>query len=120
MDHCLRRLTNGSAHHIGSDSAMVDGSLLQGVYGDEWARVSVFWGTNDGGAGKPLWEHVTDLGTNIHFGVAPFTAALGGLVEGATYYFRFYATNTSGEAWSPSSATFLTRAQTQPGDFLYR
>jgi len=113
-------LANGAVHHISADSTMVDGSLLQGVYGDEWARVSVFWGTSDAGTSKPLWEHVTDLGTNAHFGVASFTATLNGLINGTTYYFRFYATNLSGEAWAPSSATFFTRAKTEAGDFASR
>ncbi len=113
-------LTSGPTRDIAATSARVQGTLAQGIYGEEWAQVFVFWGTQDGGTIPANWEHVVPLGTNGQFGVAAFSALLTGVAPGANYFYRFYATNSSGEAWAASSAAFRTREELQPWNFAYR
>jgi fibronectin type 3 domain-containing protein len=96
-------LANGAWNSTSSNSATISGTLTQGVYGQDWARVSLCWGTADGSTNNAVWQNVTVLGTNSTFGAAMFTATLSNLTPAMVYYYSFYATNQSGSAWSPAS-----------------
>jgi hypothetical protein len=93
---------------LSTSSAQVSGTLAQGVYGDERAIVRVYCGRQDGGTTRSAWESGQTIGTNTNFNQTTFLAALTNLVAQTNYFYRFYATNASGEAWAPSSATFST------------
>src|SRR5437763_2723528 len=97
-------LTNFPATLISSNAAAVSGILAQGIYGDDGAGVSVFWGQQDGGTISGAWENSQFIGVNSHFNPATFAATLINLVPNTNYFFRFYATNANGTACAPSSA----------------
>lgn len=97
-------------------SAALSGQLSQGLYGDDQATVWVFWGRQDGGTVRTRWESGRMLGINTNFNPAAFTATVNGLASQTNYYFRFYATNASGEAWAPTSG-FLSTQSIAPGDY---
>jgi hypothetical protein len=109
-------VSNVSATVQTNNSAAVAGSLAQGVYGDDRATVRVFWGRQDGGAVRAAWEQSLTVAININFNPTIFSATLTNLAQGTNYYFRFYATNASGEAWAPASSQFST-ATLNPSDF---
>jgi len=101
---------NLAASSVTSNSATVSGTFAQGVYGDDRAEVRVYFGRQDGGTTRTGWEQVRSLGYNTNFNPATFSAALTNLAGQTNYYFRFYATNASGEAWAPASSQFSTAA----------
>lgn len=96
--------------------ATVTGTLTQGVYGDEEASVWVFWGTEDGGTVQSSWANAQPVGINRHFNPTPFVASLTNLVPGTNVFFRYYATNATGEAWATNSVRFDVTA-IDPADF---
>jgi len=89
-------------------STTVFGTLAQGVYGDDFASVWVFYGPQDGAASRGAWEKSLSVGLNTHFNPYTFTATLTNLASNTNYFFRFYATNSSGEVWAPASSSFST------------
>jgi hypothetical protein len=91
-------------------SATLTGQLTQGLYGDDPATVWVFWGLRDGGNVRSRWEFGGKLGLNTRFNPSNFSTNITSLALQTNYYFRFYATNSSGEAWAPVSTTLSTRA----------
>jgi hypothetical protein len=97
-------LLNGPASDLASNSCTVAGTLLQDAYAEPWARVLVYWGTQDGGTVKGNWEHSVLLGTNSHRGSTVFSGLLTGLTMSGSNYYRFYASNGLGEAWADSPA----------------
>ena len=101
-------VANFGTSSVTTNSAVVTGTLTQGVYGDEAATVWVFWGTQDDGTARGGWTHQTLVGTNTHFNSASFAATLAGLTPRTDYFFRFYATNASGEAWAPLAGRLTT------------
>ncbi len=108
-------LSNLPATVTGS-SATLTGQVAQGLYGDDQAEVWVFWGRQDGATVVTNWETGRRLGVNTNFNSATFRALVNGLQAQTNYYFRFYATNASGEAWAPSSALLSTQTL-DPGDY---
>jgi hypothetical protein len=101
-------LSNAGVSELNPHAATLTGTLAQGIYGEDWARVFLCWGTRDAGPLRVFWEHVTDLGTNSRFGTAVFPVTLTNLQPGARYYYRFHATNAQGEGWSAPSGEFRT------------
>jgi hypothetical protein len=99
-------VANLAAIVVSNTAAQVSGCLAQGNYGDEQGTVRVFWGQQDGGTVRTAWEHSLTVGVNTHFNPATFTASLPDLANNASYCFRFYATNSGGEAWAPASGRF--------------
>jgi hypothetical protein len=111
LDNPLPQPINLTVGNLGSalssnGSVTVSGSLNQGVYGDERATVRVYYGRQDGGMTRSAWESSQTLGVNTNFNPATFTGVLTNLAPNTNYFFRFYATNASGEAWAPVSAQF--------------
>ena len=90
--------------------ATVSATLEQGVYGDDAAAVWVFWGFQDGGTAKASWANACQVGVNTRFNPAAFTAQLTNLVSGTNAFFRFYATNRTGEVWASNSVPFSVEA----------
>jgi len=101
-------LSNGSATNLNGSSVRLSGTMTQGVYGDDQATVWLFWGRQDGATNRNAWEHRLSLGLNTNFNPTTFTLTLTNLVAQTNYFFRFYATNATGEAWAPGSAWFST------------
>ncbi len=99
---------NRSAMTLSSSSARVSGTLAQGVYGDDCARVWVFYGRQDGGTTRSAWEASQFLTVNTNFNPFTFSTTLSGLAPNTNYFFRFYATNATGEVWAPGSSEFST------------
>jgi hypothetical protein len=109
-------LANGLVLRQSDTSAAISGTLAQGVYGDDEATVWIVWGRTDGGTSRSAWEQSLKLGLNTNFNPTTFTAAVTNLVPQTNYFFRFYATNNSGEAWAPTSAQFTTLTH-NPSDY---
>ncbi|MBU6400541.1 MAG: DUF2341 domain-containing protein [Verrucomicrobia bacterium] len=101
-------ISNADAVLLSPSSAQVSGTLTQGLYGDDLAAVSVFWGRQDGGTAAGAWENRQLLGTNTSFNPAPFAAELTNLAPQTNYFYRFYAANAASSAWAPASAQFST------------
>lgn len=102
------RVANLQPVAVTADSATLKGTLTQGIYGEDWAEVAVFWGTTDGGTNAAAWNHQTRLGANRQFGTAVFATNLAGLAPRTEYAFRFFARNGTSEAWAPAAGTFTT------------
>jgi hypothetical protein len=109
-------VSNLGASRLSSSDATVSGKLAQGVYGDDRALVRVFWGRQDGGTVRGAWEQNLMVGVNTNFNASTLAAQLANLIPNTNYFFRFYATNASGEAWAPASAQFST-VTLNPPDF---
>ncbi len=101
-------ISNGPAIEIRSNSARVEGTLVQGIYGDEQARVWLYWGKTDGGTNTSAWDNALDLGLNTRFGPSLFSSLISGLQPATWYFYRFRANQSSGTQWAPSSSTFRT------------
>ena len=95
-------------------TALVSGTLAQGVYGDDCAAIRVFYGRSDGGTNRGSWEQGQFIAVNTNFNPGTFTAVLANLAPNTNYFFRYYATNSSGEAWAPTVAQFSTAAINLP------
>jgi len=100
------RVSPGTIVALSPTVATVAAQLTQGVYGDEQAEVWVFWGRRDGATATGPWEARLKVGVNTNFDSTAFRATLTRLVANTNYFFRFYATNASGEAWAPVSIRF--------------
>ncbi|HWW02602.1 MAG TPA: DUF2341 domain-containing protein [Candidatus Acidoferrum sp.] len=109
-------LSTQVARIAGGSSFRVSATLAQGVYGDDQASVWVFWGRQDGGTTTSGWEQGQQIGLNTNFNPAVFALTLTNLAPNTNYFFRFYATNSSGEAWAPASAQFSTTVL-NPADY---
>jgi autotransporter-associated beta strand protein len=66
-------------------------------------QIRCYFGDNDGDTDPNSWDQVIDLGTQP---VGPLASVVTGLVPGPVYYFRFRATNGSGDHWSFNSQSF--------------
>jgi hypothetical protein len=108
-------LANQMVTRLSSNSATVSAVLTQGVYADDRAAISLFYGRQDGGTSRSAWEAAVNLGINTNFNPTIFTATLSNLAPNTNYYCRFYATNASGEVWA-SPAQFNTMVL-NPSDY---
>jgi hypothetical protein len=101
-------ISNQSVSLLSNSSAYALATVAQGIYGDDEARVWLFWGRQDGGNTGSAWEQSLLLGLNTNFNPTIFTATLTNLAPQTNYFFRFYATNSTGEVWAPTSAQVST------------
>jgi len=101
-------IANASATSVLPRSAVLGGNLL--ATGAAPATVSVYWGGADGGDQPTAWgaKH-TFPGDTL---AGPVSTNITGLAEGATYYYRFYATNSHGAVWADATSAFLTTVDT--------
>lgn len=102
-------VTNTGVTAVTDFDATLNGNLSD--TGGEDPTVHVFWGPTDGGATVANWANDEDQGT---LPAGDFSTNIFGLTLGATYYYRAYATNSAGEAWAPSSASFVLQTVQLP------
>lgn len=103
---------NGIPSGISNTSASLHGSVQQGIYGDELATVTLYYGTDDGGTAPRQWARSVVCGLNTNFNAGSFTARLNNLSAGTRYYFRFAASTSEASFWAPSTDSFVTVAET--------
>jgi hypothetical protein len=87
-------------------------ALLQGhkLSGDASCQVWIYWGTADGGTTKGAWNRGSVyIGTP---GIDPYSTAVSGLPANQVCWYRNYITNSVGDTWSATSATFTTQPPT--------
>jgi len=101
-------VANGSATGVTGTSALVAGTVAQGIYGSDQATLWVYFGTQDGGTVKANWQQAARVAVNTNFNPATLSTTLTNLVPTANYFYRCYASNATGEAWAPVSAAFTT------------
>ena len=82
-------------------SVQMDGALT----GEGSALASFFYGLSDGGTDQGAWDSRVDAG---QIGQGTFSATATDLDNGRSYYFRAYATNNLGDAWSGPASMFST------------
>jgi hypothetical protein len=94
---------DGGASNVGDIFATLNGNVVS--TGTSATVVSVYWGTTDIGTNTAGWDHVAN------FGQCPAGAVstnITGLTPGATYYYRFYASNSVGTSWADPVSQFKT------------
>jgi len=101
---------NSGATLTATTTASIAGTLAQGVYGDDCATVRVCFGRLDGATNRGAWERDQLLVLNTNFTPTTYTAVITNLIQGTNYFYRCYATNSSGEVWAPTSPRFNTMA----------
>jgi hypothetical protein len=101
-------VTNLGAVVSTNNIVSLSGTLAQGVYGDSEAGMWVYYGRQDGGTNTAAWEGGRFAGVNTNFNPRTFTVTLNNLVPQTNYFFRFYAANTTTNAWAQSSSPFST------------
>ena len=74
--------------------------------GNEDPVVTVFYGTTDQGTNAGAWDANFDAGAQG----GTFTATIGDLQSDTQYFYRAFAENSAGAAWSPTSETVMTIA----------
>lgn len=96
--------SNGiGASNMSTNSATLNGFLTS--TGDAPTEVWIYWGDNDGSTNKIAWD------TNISMGVlstGAFSTNISGLITNTAYFYRCYASNSAGDVWAPSTASFVT------------
>ncbi len=103
-------LTSQTLFAITGSVARVAVTLAQGIYGDEAAGVWVYWGMQDGGTNKASWSNSCIAGVNTNFNPTVFRVELTNLTSGSNVFFRFQATNQTGEVWATNSTQFRVEA----------
>ena len=106
-------VANGAVTGVTAASATVAGTVAQGIYGSDQATLWVFCGSQDGGTVRANWQQSVRVAVNTNFNPVTLSTTLTNLAPGANYFYRFYATNASGEAWAPASAAFTTALDPQ-------
>jgi hypothetical protein len=91
-----------------NNSAVLSAQIAPGVYGQDQASVWLYSGHTDGGTTRSAWDSAIQLGFDTNFNPATFSTTLQGLVPQTNYYYRFYATNSAGEVWAPTTGWFST------------
>jgi len=95
-------VSNGTGADVAQGQATLNGDLIAGTTAD----VTVYWGTSDGGTSHGAWENTNSMGTVAETTFATNTSS--DLLYGVQYYYRCYATNSAGDDWADSTASFLT------------
>jgi hypothetical protein len=106
----------GGATGIAVGAATLNGRVVS-AGGVALDHVRIYFGDNDGGTDKGNWDtsYVFNAGS-VTEGV-PFSTNITGLLYGAQYSYRTYASNSYGEAWADEE-TFSTPVPTVPGGTL--
>jgi hypothetical protein len=101
-------VANAGATASTNNTAVVSGTVTQGVYGENDATIWVYYGTQDGGTTFGNWQHAQYVGVNTNFNPATLTTTLSSLSPGTNYFYRFYAQTLNTNAWAPASSAFST------------
>jgi uncharacterized repeat protein (TIGR02543 family) len=97
-------IQNQPACDVTSDSATMNAQVIS-IGGGTWPYITCYWGTNDAGVNIWAWENTNALGMKD---VGPVSNSVSSLSPNTTYFYRFYATNNTGEALTPASMSFVT------------
>ena len=100
-------ITNTAATALSYFSASMNATLV--TTGTAPTYVSVFWGPTDQGTNKGSWPHTNDF-PNPQTEGAALSTNISGLQSGFSYTYRYYASNSVGEAWAPLPTSFTTIA----------
>ena len=92
-------VSNSAATDVTINSATLNGILWSA--GKSPTSVSVHWGTNDCEATTAGWDHVQVFGVTAS---GPLSTNINGLIKNATYFYRFHASNSYGEAWADATS----------------
>lgn len=95
-------VVNLPATEIGAHQARIHGEVTD--VGSENPTVTVYWGTDDGGAIPANWDNAASFGVQT----GEFDVLLTTLEVATIYYYRAYATNAFGNDWANSSQSFST------------
>lgn len=90
-------VTDGSSSAPGL--ATLTGEVVE--TGNETPEVTVFYGLSDGGTNPAAWDASVFLGPRDGL----FSEELAGLTGGGTYFYRAFAENSGGAAWSANVAS---------------
>jgi uncharacterized repeat protein (TIGR02543 family) len=97
-------ITNSTgATGIGFSTADAQCNLTDDGYGA--TTLYVYWGDNDGGMTAGSWDNSVNLGVRSE-GVS--VTNLTGMNPNVNYFYRCLATNSAGEDWADSTASFTT------------
>lgn len=94
---------NLTATNVTPSNAYLNGMLVS--TGTAETTAIVYWGPTDGGTNKESWTNISN------FGVCAENVTLStnvGVNPNATYFYRFYGSNSVGEGWAGSSASMMT------------
>lgn len=101
-------LTNANVSLLSETIASASASLAQGVYGDDDATVSVYWGRQNGGQNPASWESSMVVAINTNFNPTTYSVLLTNLLAGTNYYVSFFASNASAQVWAPAANPLST------------
>ena len=99
---------NSPAVNIFAFAAQVGGRII--TTGGQVPNVQIFYGTTDGGTNAGVWDDVVDLGGHA----TSFETVIDGLSQDTQYYYRAFAENSLGSAWSPATSSFTTLTAAAP------
>ena len=100
------RVIAGQARDVSRDGALLSGQIVSDG-GAEAPAAYICWGTADAGtAATGDWDHVVSAGSVAEG--ETFSNRVSGLTPDALYFFRCYATNSSGQGWSETASPFIT------------
>lgn len=99
-------VTPGSAS--GAFAANLSGEVTDD--GNEAPTVTLYYGTEDGGIDPLSWDNLIDAGPQG----GTFTTLVESLESDTTYFYRAFAENSAGGAWSPTTASVTTEGVTAP------
>lgn len=101
-------LTNVTSSLLGPGTVLVSATLAQGVYGDDEAYVTVFWGTQNGGTDPSAWQNSQLIALNTNYNPTTYSAVLSNLSPDTNYYISFYANTLTNHVWAPAATTLST------------
>lgn len=108
MATSLPIIANQDPTGITTNSAFMNGVLSSN--GSSQASVTLYWGTNDAAANLSAWASTNTFGLNSQPCPVTYTTNITGLVPATTYYYRYYAANSTTNALADPAKTFTTLA----------
>lgn len=96
-------ISNTAASAVMATTATANANFLSS--GGAATYLWVYYGTSDQGSNKSGWASSLSLGSGT---VGAVSANLSGLSQLTSYNYRYYASNSAGDAWSPLATSFTT------------
>ncbi|HEV2327294.1 MAG TPA: hypothetical protein VGY56_00725 [Verrucomicrobiae bacterium] len=101
-------VTNAPATGIDAEDATLNGAVTG--TGGEPPMVTLFYGTNNGGAIAANWSNSVAIG----YQTGAFSQSLSSLIPNTTYYFTAEAVNGAGTNWAAPALSFITPSLAVP------